>query len=59
LNSHIDYIHHHPVKHGWVERVMDWPHSSFHRYVRQGLSPATWGYDACSEPVAGEPGGAV
>jgi putative transposase len=58
LNSHIDYIHHNPVKHGWVERVMDWPHSSFHRYVRQGLLPASWGYGAYSEPVAGEPGGA-
>jgi len=28
---HIDYIHINPVKHGLVTRVMDWPHSSFHR----------------------------
>jgi hypothetical protein len=28
-----------PVKHGWVPRVADWPHSSFHRFVRLGLAP--------------------
>jgi putative transposase len=26
-----------PVKHGLVERVEDWPWSSYHRYVRDGL----------------------
>jgi len=35
--QHIDYIHWNPVKHGWVESVKDWPHSSFHRYVRDGV----------------------
>jgi putative transposase len=28
--GHVDYIHWNPIKHGWVERVGDWPHSSFH-----------------------------
>ena len=28
LNRHIDYIHFNPVKHGLVERVIDWPYSS-------------------------------
>ena len=38
--KHVDYIHFNPVKHGWAGRVIDWPHSSFHRYVSQGiLSP--------------------
>ena len=23
---HLDYIHWNPVKHGWVQRVADWPH---------------------------------
>ena len=44
---HVDYIHYNPVKHGHVTRVADWPHSSFHRYVRAGQLPADWG----GEPV--------
>jgi putative transposase len=39
---HVDYIHINPVKHGLVSRVQDWPHSSFHRYVRGGLLPQDW-----------------
>jgi putative transposase len=46
LERHVDYIHFNPVKHGLVPRVVDWPHSSFHRYVEQGLLPADWGGDA-------------
>lgn len=41
-SRHVDYIHWNPVKHGWVTRVNDWPHSSFHGYVKQGLCPADW-----------------
>jgi putative transposase len=29
-----------------VRRVCDWPHSSFHRYVREGLLPDDWAEDA-------------
>jgi putative transposase len=39
---HVDYIHWNPVKHGWVERVADWPYSSFHKYVRQGVYSWEW-----------------
>jgi putative transposase len=39
---HVDYIHFNPVKHGLVSRVRDWPHSSFHSFVRQGLLPQDW-----------------
>lgn len=39
---HVDYVHFNPVKHGYVRRVGDWPHSSFHRYVRTGLLPEDW-----------------
>src|SRR5262249_15303449 len=39
LDRHIDYIHYNPVKHGLVSRVVDWPHSSFHRYVEQDFLP--------------------
>jgi putative transposase len=45
LARHIDYIHFNPVKHGYVSRVCDWPHSSFSRYVAKGLLPADWGGD--------------
>jgi putative transposase len=45
LERHIDYIHFNPVKHGHVNRVIDWPHSSFHRYVERGLLVADWGGD--------------
>ena len=40
--SHVNYIHFNPVKHGLVKEVIDWPHSSFHRYVREGLLPKNW-----------------
>jgi putative transposase len=42
---HVDYIHFNPVKHGLVQRVRDWPHSSFHRYVREDLLPDDWAGD--------------
>jgi putative transposase len=43
LRTHMDYIHFNPVKHGHVERVSDWPYSTFHRYVKSGIYPADWG----------------
>ncbi|WP_291863090.1 transposase [Bradyrhizobium sp.] len=45
LERHIDYIHFNPVKHGHVTRAVDWPHSSFHRYVERGLLALDWGGD--------------
>jgi putative transposase len=45
LERHVDYIHFNPVKHRHVSRVADWPHSSFHRYVEQGLLVSDWGGD--------------
>jgi putative transposase len=39
---HVDYIHWNPVKHGLTTRVVDWPYSSFHRYVHRGLRPNDW-----------------
>jgi putative transposase len=46
LTRHVEYIHFNPVKHGLVSRVRDWPHSSFHRYVPDGLLPNDWAGDA-------------
>ena len=45
LARHIDYIHFNPVKHVYVTKVCDWPHSSFHRFVAEGLLPSDWGGD--------------
>jgi putative transposase len=42
--THMDYLHHNPVKHGWVDRVSDWPYSSFHRWVRRGVYAPDWGH---------------
>ncbi|QSA99158.1 transposase [Methylococcus sp. EFPC2] len=47
---HIDYIHYNPVKHGYVKCPVDWPYSSIHRYVRQGILPAHWGCGAMEFP---------
>ena len=40
--AHMDYVHINPLKHGLVRRVVDWPHSTFHRLVGQGVYPADW-----------------
>ena len=42
---HVDYIYINPVKHGWVKQVSDWPFSTFHRDVAQGLYPIDWAGD--------------
>jgi len=41
--SHFDYVHFNPVKHGLVRSPRDWPWSSFHRWVRAGVYPSHWG----------------
>ena len=51
---HLDYIHHNPRKHRHVERVVDWPWSSFHRYVAAGLLPADWAGGGNDEMFTGE-----
>jgi putative transposase len=40
---HLDYLHYNPVKHGLVQRVKQWPFSTFHRHVDAGIYPANWG----------------
>jgi putative transposase len=44
--KHVDYIHWNPVKHGLVARAIDWPHSSIHRYIREGLLSEDWAADS-------------
>ncbi|MBY6018270.1 REP-associated tyrosine transposase [Ferrimonas balearica] len=45
FKAHVDYIHINPVKHGLVSRACDWPYSSIHRYIREGLLPEDWATD--------------
>ena len=40
--AHMDYVYLNPLKHGLVQRVVDWPYSSFQRDVRRGVYPADW-----------------
>ncbi|MFZ5865554.1 MAG: REP-associated tyrosine transposase [Thermodesulfobacteriota bacterium] len=54
FEKHVDYIHWNPVKHGLVRRVVDWPHSSFHDYVRNGIYPEDWGGEVVLSIEAGE-----
>ena len=54
LQTHVDYIHHNPVKHGYVERASAWPHSSIHRYIRLGWLNEDWGVDGENNACYGE-----
>jgi putative transposase len=56
LERLLDYIHYNPVKHGLVGRAIDWPWSSFHRFVREGRYPSDWG---CAAMDFGDLGGSV
>ena len=42
LENHIAYIHYNPVKHGHCTMPNDWPHSSSHRFVRDGTLSLDW-----------------
>jgi putative transposase len=41
--AHMDYVHINPVKHGLVKKVKDWPYSTFHKLVEQGVYTQDWG----------------
>ncbi|HEY5316139.1 MAG TPA: transposase, partial [Pirellulales bacterium] len=43
LKRCVDYVHWNPKKHGLVQRVADWPWSTFHRFVQQGEYDLDWG----------------
>ena len=40
--AHMDYVHINPAKHGLVKKVIDWPHSTFHRLANTGAYPDGW-----------------
>ena len=51
---HFDYIHINPLKHGLVTALKDWPFSTFHRAVAEGIYPADWVGDLSLEVQAAE-----
>jgi putative transposase len=43
MQTHMDYIHFNPVRHGYVNSVAAWPYSTFGRLVRAGIYAEDWG----------------
>ena len=55
LKGCVDYIHWNPVKHRLVGQVVEYPWSSFHRFVKLGeYDPAWGGENPCGEFSGGE-----
>ncbi len=52
FERHFDYIHWNPVKHGYVTCPHQWPHSSFHYYVKRGVYDHQWGCFTTQPPVS-------
>ena len=48
-----DYIHDNPLRHGLCENPQDWPYSSIHRFIAQGIYPSDWGTDGRKEKPQG------
>ena len=42
MERHVAYCWFNPVRRGLAGRVADWPHSSFHRAVRDGVVTEDW-----------------
>lgn len=38
----MDYVHINPLKHNLVKAVVDWPFSTFHLLVDEGVYPQDW-----------------
>jgi putative transposase len=51
---HVEYCYINPVRHRLVNRVSNWPHSSFHRDVRAGIFPEDWAGDIAQDGRFGE-----
>jgi putative transposase len=44
FRRHLDYIHCNPVKHDYVFKPEDWQHSSYLRWVEEGVYKLGWGH---------------
>lgn len=53
-SAHRDYPHFNPVKHGLVQRVRDWPYSTFLRLVKQEIYLVDWAGGDVEETSVGE-----
>jgi putative transposase len=42
IRNHIRYCWINPVKHGLVDRAADWPYSTIHRDIAQGVVEPEW-----------------
>jgi len=40
--SRLDYIHYNAVKHGYVASAIQWEHSSFQKFVKNGIYDLRW-----------------
>jgi len=45
LESHLDYIHWNPVKHGYVKQPEDWEQSTYQFWCKKGFYGDGWGVD--------------
>ncbi len=41
--QHVNYIHYNPVKHGYVNKAVDWPYSTIHDFIDKGILSIDWG----------------
>ena len=39
---HLDYIHYNPIKHGFTQKAIDYPYSSFEKFVGLGYYNEDW-----------------
>ncbi len=47
--KHVNYIHHNPVKHGYVNKAIDWPYSTIHDYIEKGILTCDVGHEGESD----------
>ncbi len=43
FNRHVDYIHYNPVKHGYVDKPIDWQYSTIHKFIANNVLSKNWG----------------
>lgn len=55
LEEHRNYIHFNPVKHGFVNKPVDWEWSSIHRFIQNRVYDTDWGDQGMSNPSNGVP----
>ena len=53
--SHVNYIHYNPVKHGYVNNPSDWKYSSIHQFINKKIIEPNWAsISAFNESLFGE-----